>query len=77
MDEEINENTEGELNLYKWQMGYSGSFFRNLFTTMTSADSQNLTRLGKAFPEEVEAYRRYGNEAGYWEDLQKRIKGIK
>lgn len=63
--------TEGEIKLCEWQYELSGGFYSSLFNTMSHADSFNLMRLSVGFPEEVEAFRRFGNEEGYWESLQK------
>lgn len=63
----------GEINLIHWQKHGSGSFITKLFEAMRSADDTNLGRLGKGFPEEVEAFNRYRKEGGYWDDLQSRF----
>lgn len=56
----------GEHKLYEWQYRMSGSFYKSLFEMFCNADDFNLDRLAKGFPEEVEAYRRYAREEGYW-----------
>ena len=65
---------EGERKLCEWQYELSGSFYSSLFKTMSCADSMNLSRLEMGFPEEVEAFKRFRNESGYWESLQKEFK---
>ena len=35
----------------------------------TVADNNNLNRLSVAFPDQVESYRKYGAEEGYWQDV--------
>lgn len=65
--------TDGEKLLFEFFNEMSGSFVTCLFKTIMSADSFNLSRLAKGFPEEVKAVMRYRNEPGYWESLQSRI----
>ncbi|MCW3134539.1 MAG: hypothetical protein N2V78_09455 [Methanophagales archaeon] len=59
----------GERRLCEWQFGLSGSFFRSLFNAISVADRENLTKLERAFPDEVKAYKRFAYEVGYWERL--------
>jgi len=60
----------GEEHLYKWQHGMLGDFMKALFTAICRADGDNMQKLEKAFPEEVEAYRRFSEEAGYWDKIK-------
>ena len=53
--------------------GTSGSFMTNLFKTIMSADIGNQVKLSLGFPNEVEVVRRYQNEDGYWQVLQKKL----
>jgi hypothetical protein len=53
--------------------GTSGSFMTNLFKTIMSADMGNQVKLSLGFPNEVEVVRRYQNEDGYWQELQKKL----
>ena len=64
----------GERKLCEFKNGLSGSFYQNLFTTIFCADVSNRYRLAEGFPEEVEAVRRYNNETGYWQNLEKEFK---
>ena len=67
------EITQAEQRLVDWQYaGKSESFFLNLFRAISKADTFNLVRLSMGFPDEVEAYRRFANESGYWQDVQRR-----
>lgn len=65
--------TDGERSLWRWQYKLCGGFERSLWDAILAADSTNLGAIEKGFPEHVEAYRRYGNEAGYWDNLCERI----
>ena len=67
--------TDAEYELYYWQYSDGDNFSSRLFKTIAKADTKNLNKLALGFPEEVDAYRRYANEDGYWDDLKKRIKG--
>ena len=40
-----------------FQYGKSGDFFQGLFQAITFADSSNMKKLAKVYPEEVEAYK--------------------
>ena len=60
----------GELELIQWQYkGDMGNFKTALWDAIALADSGNLTRLGAGFPDQVEAYRKFGHEEGYWLDV--------
>lgn len=65
---------QAELEFMFFMKGTSGSFMTNLFKTIMSADIQNQFKLSLGFPNEVEVVRRYKNEDGYWQQLQKKIK---
>ena len=65
------EQTELEFMLF--MKGTSGSFMTNLFKTIMSADLENMRKLSLGFPNEVEVVRRYQNEDGYWQSLQKKL----
>lgn len=72
MPKPIPEITEAEWQLIFWQRGTAGSFTKALFTAATHADSTNLYRLEKGFPDLIAAFRNYSQAPGYWEDLQQR-----
>ena len=63
---------QAELEFMFFMKGTSGSFITNLFKTIMSADIQNQFKLSLGFPNEVEVVRRYKNEDGYWQQLQKK-----
>ena len=63
---------QAELEFMFFMKGTSGSFMTNLFNTIMSADIQNQFKLSLGFPNEVEVVRRYKNEDGYWQQLQKK-----
>jgi hypothetical protein len=64
---------KAELEFVYFMRGTSGSFKANLFQTIFSADMGNQLKLSLGFPYEVEIVRRYQNEDGYWQELQKRL----
>jgi hypothetical protein len=64
---------QAELEFMFFMRGTSGSFMTNLFNTIMSADIQNQFKLSLGFPNEVEVVRRYKNEDGYWQNLQKKL----
>lgn len=71
---EYAKSTDGERHLVDWQFGFGGDFNNALFQAISLADTGNKYRLGIGFPDEVEAFRRYSQENGYWESLRKRLK---
>jgi hypothetical protein len=66
--------TEGESKLVVFQMGKAGGFMTKLFEAMFVADADNMDKMRRGFPEEVEAVRNYKYKAGYWEALQEEWK---
>jgi hypothetical protein len=64
---------QAELEFVFFMRGTSGSFMTNLFKTIMSADIGNQVKLSLGFPNEVEVVRRYQNEDGYWQELQKKL----
>jgi hypothetical protein len=64
---------QAELEFVFFMRGTSGSFMTNLFKTIMSADMGNQIKLSLGFPNEVEVVRRYKNEDGYWQQLQKKL----
>ncbi len=64
---------KAELEFMFFMKGTSGSFMTNLFKTIMSADMGNQVKLSLGFPNEVEVVRRYQNEDGYWQELQKKL----
>lgn len=65
---------QAELEFMFFMRGTSGSFMTNLFKTIMSADISNQMKLSLGFPNEVEVVRKYRNEDGYWQNLQKKFK---
>ena len=63
----------GEVELIQWQFDSSmGSFKTHLWKAIANADGSNLKLLEKAFPSQVQAYRRFIGAEGYWMDLLRR-----
>ena len=62
--------TQGEEKLVCWQRGMVGSFYTALFDLIAEADDINKLNLSKGFLEEVDAFKRYQNESGAWEQMQ-------
>ena len=63
--------TNADRELFYWQYGKGGSFSTSLFNTISYADINNLTKLSKAFPDEVGAFYNYQNNPNYWDILCK------
>lgn len=62
--------TFGQEKLCDYLHGKSGSFYNALFEAIFKADTQNLERLSRSFPSEVDAYKSYKHVPGFWEDLE-------
>jgi hypothetical protein len=57
------ENVMSGYDLFlEFQYNQSGGFFSTLFMAIQLADFENLARLEKGFPEEVDAFRRWSHE---------------
>ena len=64
--------------LYDIENGYAnrpgegrlGHFFSYLFHAMAHADPQNLALLNLAFDDQVNAWKRYKREDGYWRKIK-------
>ena len=60
----------GEVELIQHQFDSSmGSFKTHLWKAIANADGSNLILLEKAFPSQVQAYRRFIGAEGYWMHL--------
>jgi|LakMenEpi03Aug12_release.lakeMendotaPanAssembly.Ray.scaffolds.fasta_scaffold929023_2 hypothetical protein len=64
--------SKAEYDFCMHQKGLSGTFMDLLIKTMFRADSENLMKLSKGYPELVNVVFRYQNESGYWQDLTQR-----
>lgn len=77
MFKNIDKLTKGEQFIVEWQYRTLGSFQTSLAETMCRADDNNLNKLAKGFPEEVEAYQKYTKEVGWWENVREFAMGRK
>jgi hypothetical protein len=69
----MNELSSAEREFCFYKVGTAGSFGTRLYECYFAADHINGAKLINAFPQ-LEVARRYSQEPGYWEDLQKRFK---
>ena len=69
----MNKPTTEEKIIYEWQYRMMGGFYTSLMKTISSADEINLSRLSRAFPEHVSAYRKYIGEHGWWQDARRNV----
>ena len=65
--------TREELDFCYYKRGNAGGFKTKLIEAIFAADDNNRAKLAQGFPELVEVVNRYGNERGYWNDLQERF----
>ncbi len=61
---------QGETDLYFWQYNKLGGFLTKIFDAMAVADTTNLNKIAKGFPQQVQAYKDYGNLSGFWEQVK-------
>lgn len=64
--------TKAESLIIDWQYnrGKLGSFQESLVNALSIADSSNLNRLKKGFPEEAEAMHNFHHKSGYFAALE-------
>ena len=69
--------TLGEVELIQWQYQGLSTFKERLWKAISVADSTNLAALEKGYPDQVKAYRAFGEKEGYWVDVLTRAELIK
>lgn len=64
--------TPGETFILHWQFRMLGGFKTKLAEAIAKADEGNLARLRLGFPDEVDAFKSFSREPGWWEQLQEK-----
>lgn len=64
--------TQSEEFIIKWQYQLLGGFKTHLAHAIAKADKENLARLEKGFPNEVEGYKNFTRKPGWWQEAQKK-----
>jgi len=64
------ELTPEEKAMFEWQYRMMGDFRTALMKTICLADVNNLAKLESSFPDEVNGYRKYSQESGWWKKVQ-------
>ncbi len=67
--------TPAERFIWRWRRGKMSDFRRALIHVIQRADVQNLEKLRKGFPDEVEGYVSYRLIPGWWDDLEAKMDG--
>ena len=62
--------TNQEWRVYEWQYGLCGDFRKGLWQAIIRADDHNLNLLALGFPDEVNGYRKYAEEPGWWQEVE-------
>ena len=62
---------DGEKHLYEYNHGMAGGFMSLLFDAIFKADPFNKAKLALGFPEEVEAVRKWQNQTGYHDYIER------
>ena len=65
--------TSAERAVIGWQYGRHGGFFTSLWKAITQADSGNLVRLYKAFPDHILGYTAYIHNPGWWDAVVRKM----
>lgn len=65
----------GTQNLIKWQYHLGDDFNTHLFRTIARANIDNIERLKREFPQEVEAYINFTQKIGWWKSIEKGLFG--
>ena len=55
--------------IVQWQYRYLGDFRTALFEAICLADENNLYKLSLGFPIEVEGYKKYSMQEGWWQEV--------
>tara|TARA_Y100000310_G_scaffold338239_1_gene427330 strand:- start:1540 stop:1818 length:279 start_codon:yes stop_codon:yes gene_type:complete len=74
---EIKPLTKGEMFIWEWQYRSHGSFHETLAKALSIADTGNLKRLSKGFPEEAEAMENFHHKKGWWADVEDRAEDLR
>ena len=67
---------QGEIELYFWQYNKAGSFMTKIFDAMAVADTTNINKISKGFPQQAQAYKDYGNLSGFWEQVKLNMESL-
>ena len=64
--------THGEAELVRWAYREQNEFQSALWDAIARAEEDDRMALSMGYPEEVEAFVRYYQENGYWQEIQKK-----
>lgn len=70
-----NDLNKQEKIAYEWQMGMMGGFFKTIMDACSIADSTNIAKLEKGFPDHVAAYQKFSRVSGWWQNIERTMKG--
>lgn len=60
----------GDQHLCEWRYGMSSHFYSVLFAAMVAASETEINQIALGFPEEVDAYKRYQTQKGFWNQIE-------
>jgi hypothetical protein len=61
---------QGDKHLCEWRYGMSSHFYSVLFVAMVAASETEINQIGLGFPEEVDAYKRYQQQRGFFQQIE-------
>jgi hypothetical protein len=71
--QEYQKLSKGEKHIIDWQIGIASGWRMALQELISLSDLDNLAKLELAFPDEVQAFKKYRNEIGWWAELANRV----
>jgi len=69
--------TKGEMFIWEWQYRTHGHFHTYLAKALSIADTGNLKRLKKAFPDETQAMINFHTKEDWWPGVEDRAENHK
>ena len=65
-----------EMIIVEWQYRMMGGFRTKLMEAINHADEVNLEKLSYGFPDEVNAFRMFAYQPGWWERAQRKLDAV-
>jgi len=68
--------TDTEAVVFEWQFRRCGDFKKALWEAICRADDNNIELLALGFPVEVEGYKHYAFESGWWDMVKDKARKL-
>ena len=73
----MEELTESEEFIFKWQYRALGQFKTALIEAIMLADDDNIAKLYLGFPNEIDGYISYTQIPGWWKEVLRKVGKVK